>query len=122
MTSIAQIKNISRQNDFQSLIIYQEDLKILGEEDNMANFDVFRCKQNRRKKTQNVSSSKLYNSAYLRFCNEKRKLATLLVGEDETEIMKKLEEMWKDNFFKIKNADEKKKRKSIAIKARYIID
>jgi len=120
MTSIAQIKNISRQNDFQSLIIYQEDLKILGEEDNMANFDVVTYKQNKRK-TQTVSPSKLYNSAYPRFCNEKRKLATLLVGEDETEIMKKLEEMWKDNFLKIKNANEKKKRKSIAVKARYRI-
>jgi len=110
------------QNDFQSLVIYQEDLKILTEEDNMANFDVVRCKQNRRKKTQNVSSSKLHNSAYLRFCNKKREVAKLFVGEDETEIMNKLEEMWNENFFKIKNADEKKKRKSIAVKARYIID
>ncbi len=118
MTSLAQIKNISRQNDFRSLIIYQEDLKILGEEDNMENY-VVRYKQ--RKNTQPVGPSKLYNSAYPRFCNEKRKLATLLVVEDETEIMKKLEEMWKDNFFKIKNANEKKKRKSIAVNARYRI-
>lgn len=109
------------QNYFNSLVIYQEDLKILGDQDNMENFDVVRSKQNRRKKTQNVSSSKLYNSAYLRFCNEKRKVASRLVGEDETEIMKKLEEMWNDNFLKIKNADEKKKRKSIAVKARYKI-
>lgn len=111
----------NNQNDFNSLIIYQEDLKILVEEDNMENFDVVTCKQNRRKKTQNVNSSKLYDSAYLRFCNKKRKVATHLVGEDETEIMKKLEEMWNDNFLKIKNADEKKKRKSIAVKARYTI-
>ena len=107
---------VNSQNYFNSLIIYQEDLR---DEDNMANFDVMRCKQNRRKKTQTVSSSKLYNSAYTRFCVEKRKVATRLVGEDETEIMKKLEEMWNDNFLKIKNADEKKKRKSIAVKARY---
>ena len=109
---------VNSQNYFNSLVIYQEDLT---EEDNMANFDVVRCKQNRRKKTQNVSSSKLYNSAYLRFCVEKRKVATRVVGEDETEIMKKLEEMWNDNFLKIKNANEKKKRKSIAVKARYRI-
>jgi|688.fasta_scaffold31568_5 hypothetical protein len=112
---------VNSENYFNSLVIFQEDLKILEEEDNMENFDVVKCKQNRRKKTQNVSSSKLYNSAYLRFCNEKRKVATRLVGEDETEIMKKLEEMWNDNFLKIKNADEKKKRKSIAVKARYKI-
>ena len=104
------------QTNFNSLIIFQENLI---EEDNMENFDVVTCKQNRRKKTQNVNSSKLYDSAYLRFCNKKRKVATHLVGEDETEIMKKLEEMWNDNFFKINNSVEKKKRKSIAVKARY---
>ena len=49
----------NNQNDFNSLIIYQEDLEILEEEDNMANFDVVTCKQNRGKKKQNVSSSKL---------------------------------------------------------------
>ena len=106
------------QNDFNSLIIYQEDL---AEEDNMANFDGVTYKQNRGKKKQNVSSSKLYNLAYISFCNKKRKVASRLVGADETEIMNKLEEMWNDHFFKINNAVEKKKRKSIAIKARYTI-
>ena len=109
----------NNQNDFNSLIIYKEDLEILEEEDNMANFDVVTCKQNRGKKKQNVSSSKLYNLAFLSFCNKKRTIATRIVGEDETEIMKKLEEMWNEHFFKINNAVEKKKRKSIAVKARY---
>lgn len=107
---------VNSQYDFNSLIIFQEDL---ANEDNMANFDVVTCKQNRGKKKQNVSSSKLYNLAYLSFCNKKRTIATRLVGADETEIMKKLEEMWNEHFFKINNAVEKKKRKSIAVKARY---
>ena len=41
------------------------------------------------------------------------------IDADQTEVMKNLEKMWQEDFFKLKNAVDKKKRKSIAVKARY---
>jgi hypothetical protein len=89
-------------------------------EDNMTSLDVLQCKQNKQKKTQDLDS-KRYNLAYLRFCNKKRNSARDIVGidADETEVVKKLGKMWQEDFFKLKNAVDKKKRKSIAVKARY---
>ena len=89
--------------------------------DNMTSLDVVQCKKNKQKKTQELNSSKRYNLAYVRFCNKKRDSVREVVGidADQTEVMKNLEKMWQEDFFKLKNAVDKKKRKSIAVKARY---
>ena len=76
----------------------------------------------KQKKTKDLeSSSKTYNLPYQRFCNKKRNSARDIVGidADETEVVNELGKMWQEDFFKLKNAVDKKKRKSIAVKARY---
>lgn len=92
-----------------------------SEDIDMTSLDVVQYKKNKEKKTQDLNSSKRYNLPYVRFCNKKRNSAREIVGidADETEVVKNLEKMWQEDFFKLKNAVDKKKRKSIAVKARY---
>jgi hypothetical protein len=59
-------------------------------------------KQNKQNKTKDLdSSSKSYNLAYLRFCNNKRNSAREIVGidADETQVVKKLEKNFSRNTF-----------------------
>ena len=74
-------------------------------------------KQNKQNKTKNLDYS---SKSYKRFCNKLNSAREIVgIDADETQVVKKLEKMWQEDFFKLKDAADKKKRKSIAVKARY---
>jgi hypothetical protein len=77
-------------------------------------------KQNKQKKQNNTKDLDYSSKSYKRFCNKLNSAREIVeIDGDETHVLKKLEKMWQEDFFKLKNAADKKKRKSIAVKARY---
>jgi hypothetical protein len=102
---------------FNSDNVLEDIDELWTKEDNMTYLDDVQYKQNKQKKTKDLKTSKRYNLAYVRFC--KKNDSARDADGDETDVVKNLEKMWQEDFFKLKNAVDKKKRKSIAVKARY---
>jgi hypothetical protein len=106
----------------------EEVLENWNEEENMKAFEVILTKETKKtsgKKTKDPNAPKRGKSAYILFCNKKREEARAAVGDDakQTEVMKKLGEMWqalKDyRHERDKNALKALEEEALADKARY---